>query len=188
MPGHLSRFPCMHPWIGSEYLEGRILIVGESHYMPEGSTINLSSATWYSATQDNLTDSERSYIDTVECVRYRLSDEGRRVLRNNTYVRINRVVPFNRIAFCNYFFRPAVFKTGIRSVGIEQADLQVSQTIIQWFVKEHRPRVVIVASKLAGQYASPILALDNIRCCVVCHPMHKFGVPFREEAARCLRL
>ena len=66
----------MQPWIGSEYRENRILVVGESHYMPEGSTINLSLGTWYSATQAELTDSERSYIHTVDCVRYRLS-EGR---------------------------------------------------------------------------------------------------------------
>ena len=75
LPEHLWRFPCMRPWIGSEYHESRILIVGESHYMPDGSTINLTPGTWYSATQETLTDCERAYIHTVNCVKYRLSDE-----------------------------------------------------------------------------------------------------------------
>ena len=187
LPKHLHRFPCMQPWIGNKYHESRILIVGESHYMPEGSTINLEPESWYNSTQEILTDCELAYIHTVKCVEYRLSDEGRKVLRNNAYARINRVVPFNRIAFCNYFLRPAKYKQGIGSVGIEQADLQVSQEIMRWFIEEHRPRLGLVASKLAGGYAAPVLELDNIRCCVVCHPMHQFGVPFRAEAERCLR-
>ena len=39
--------------------------MGESHYMPEGSTVNRSPGTWYSATQDELTDSERSSLLTL---------------------------------------------------------------------------------------------------------------------------
>ena len=186
LPEHLRRYPCMQPWIGSEYRESRILVVGESHYMPEGSTINLHPESWYNSTQENLADCELAYIHTVKCVEYRLSGEGRATLRNNAYVRINRVVPFNQIAFFNYFFRPASYKQGIGSVGIEQSDLKVSQEIMRWFVKQHQPRLVIVASKLAGGYTGPVLGLDSIRCCVVCHPMHKFGVPFRTEAERCL--
>ena len=110
------------------------------------------------------------------------------MLRNNAYVRVNRAVPFNRIAFFNYFFRPAVFKTGIRSAGIEEADLKVSGGIMRWFVEEYCPRLVIIASKLAGGYAISSLKSGNIAHCVICHPMYKRGQPFREEAERCLKM
>ena len=42
----------MKPWVGSDYQRIRILVVCESHYMPEGSTINLDVKRWYSAKRE----------------------------------------------------------------------------------------------------------------------------------------
>ena len=177
----------MKPWIGDEYETYRILVVCESHYMPEGSTMNLDADRWYSATEDELSECERSYIHTAECVKYRLSPEGRRRLRDNAYVRIDRVVQFGRIAFSNYFYRPAVYKRSIRSVGITRRDRQVAEAILRWLAYFHRPRLIIVAAKTnAGPIASRVLAELDVQYCVVHHPMG-WGRKFPHQAAECLR-
>lgn len=41
LPAHLRRFPCIQPWIGSRYRDERhkrLLVVGDSHYLPPTST------------------------------------------------------------------------------------------------------------------------------------------------------
>ena len=50
LPDHLRRFPCMHPWIGSRYQDKRhkrLLVIGESHYLPPDSTIHHDPDRWY---------------------------------------------------------------------------------------------------------------------------------------------
>ena len=91
--------------------------VCESHYMPEGSTINHDADRWYTANEGQLSECERCYINTIGCVEYRLSPEGRVKLPNNAYVRIDDVVSFDRILFTNYFYRPAIYKSNIARLG-----------------------------------------------------------------------
>ena len=67
----LNKIPNLkwYPFIGKEYENGvsdkKILLVGESHYLPKGSTVNLDSKEWYQGTSDKLTPDERRYIDTA---------------------------------------------------------------------------------------------------------------------------
>ncbi|MDE0362295.1 MAG: hypothetical protein OXI74_14090 [Rhodospirillaceae bacterium] len=186
-PAHLKRFPCMLPWEGKEYHEYRIIVVCESHYMPEASTINLEAERWYGATEADLSEPERSYIHTVECVRFRLSPEGRRALPDNAYVRINNVVRFERIVMANYFYRPAMYKSNINSVGITPLDLAVSDKVLRWLVASYSPKLVIVASKTtAGPPASTVLADIGVDYCVVHHPMARQR-KFAGQAVQCLR-
>ena len=187
-PEHLSRFPCMTPWVGTNYSEHRIMVVCESHYMPQGSTINRDADHWYACTEGKLSEIERSYIDTVGCVEYRLSREGRAHLPNNAYVQINNVVPFDRIAFSNFFYRPAVYKSNVLSVGITPQDLRVASEILRWFVLTHAPRLVVVASaSTAGPPASEVLKEMEVQYSVIHHPMARQG-KFAEQAVQVLNL
>ncbi len=61
LPDHLRRFPCMQPWIGSRYRHPRhkrLLVVGESHYLPPGSTIQHAPDRWYRGSQADLSEEE----------------------------------------------------------------------------------------------------------------------------------
>ena len=163
------------------------MVVCESHYMPKGSTINHEADRWYAANERQLSPCERRYINTVGCVEFRLSEEGRQKISKNAYRRINEVVTFDRILFANYFYRPAVYKSNIRSVGITPRDLQVSAEIMRWLVHTYRPRLIIVASvTTAGPPARSVLGEMGVRHCVIHHPMSRRG-KFRHQAVECLR-
>ena len=173
-PVHLNRFPCMEPWVGENYRHHRIMVLAESHYMPPDATINLDADTWYSATQADLSDCELSFIYTKGCVEYRLSEEGlRKILPHyNVYWQINEVIPFDRIVFANYFYRPAVYKRGIKSVGITSRDISVADQILLWIVRVYAPQFVIVASGAwAGPPASKLLGELDVQHCCAHHPL-----------------
>lgn len=187
-PKHLQRFPCMLPWVGSDYTKHRIMVICESHYMPPGSTINLDAARWYDAKQGDLTEEEVRYINTRHCVKHRLSPDWEPNGRRNAYVRINDIVPFDHIVFANYFYRPAKYKSNIWSVGVTPQDERKSKKILLWLVGEHKPDFVIVAAKTsAGPYACPILSGLGVRFRIIYHPMaRKSG--FEEQLTKCLQV
>ena len=61
LPEHLRRYPCMQPWIGNRYRDKRhkrLLVVGESHYLPPDSTIHHDPARWYRSSQSDLNPEE----------------------------------------------------------------------------------------------------------------------------------
>ena len=71
-PDHLENFPCMQPWIGSLYRDNRykrLLVVGESHYMPFESTIHLDPERWYQSKEGHLSKAEREYVHTQDVIR-----------------------------------------------------------------------------------------------------------------------
>ena len=186
VPEHLRRFPCMLPWEGNAYADHRIMVICESHYMPKGSTINHDADRWYSAEQDDLTESERCYINTRQCVRDRLSPDWRPKNPKNAYVRINEIVSFDRIVFANYFYRPAKYKCNIWSVGVTLRDEKVSKCILTWLVAYYQPKFVIVAAKTSsGPYAGPVLSELNVSHRVIYHPMVR-AKGFGEQLRDCL--
>ena len=67
LPDHLRRFPCMHPWIVSRYRDERhkrLLVIGESHYLPPESTIHHDPAHWYRSRAD-LTEEEARWTSSI---------------------------------------------------------------------------------------------------------------------------
>ena len=110
-PDHLMRFPCMSPWIGNRYQDGhhkRLLVMGESFYLPEGSTIHREPRTWYGSRQEELTGQERAWIHTDGCIIgewkrahriYRsIQDEITGILKENN-VPLDEKFPLNHVAY-----------------------------------------------------------------------------------------
>lgn len=179
LPKHLQDFPCMMPWKGCKYPRTRLLVIAESHYLPQGSFVNIEPRTWYTIKQCDLTPREQLYVNTIECVRERLA----RGDKKEVYNRINEFISFDRIAFFNYLFRPANYKLGFRSSGlkVEYKDKKVSGEVMAWFIKEHKPRAIIVASKFARDCGAESVAKRfGIECSVTDHPSARRGVFERE--------
>ena len=68
LPDHLQRFPCMRPWIGSRYRDERhkrLLVIGESHYLPSDSTIHRDPGRWYRSRQEDLSGEEVRWASTA---------------------------------------------------------------------------------------------------------------------------
>ena len=118
LPDHLRRFPCMQPWIGSRYRDERhkrLLVIGESHYLPAESTIHHDPARWYRSSQADLTEEEIRWASTIGNITghwtrahriYRaIQDEIARILKESGIT--PDPFPLNHVAYCNYFLRPA---------------------------------------------------------------------------------
>ena len=47
---HYIKFPSLMPFVGKSYIKAskKILFLGESHYLPNNSNINLNPQDWYS--------------------------------------------------------------------------------------------------------------------------------------------
>ncbi len=163
-PNHLERFPCLMPWVGDAYADNRhkrLLIVGESHYMPKESTIQLDREAWYNKSENDLTCKERSWINTQECVRENGCEEcdprflWGKMAEQITYVSEKKGLTlggqcvFDHVAFCNYFMIPAPKTGGGMTNYVTQQDRVISEEVLRWVISEHAPELVLFISKLA---------------------------------------
>ena len=163
-PKLLEQLPCMMPWVGQQYRDHRVLVLCESHYMPEGSHISVCPRVWYHAQEADLCRNEREYIDTRRCVKDRLKGAPTEDIALRTLV---EGIQFHKVAFFNYFFRPARYKTGLtnrRSNGrLSDCDKKVAEEILTWFVKKCPPKLVFIASKAVCGYAPSVLCKVGIK-------------------------
>ncbi len=168
-PDHLKRFPGMKPWIGDHYRDEhhkRLLVVGESHYLPEGSDIHHDPDVWYTGSQNDLTEKEREWISTSGNIMGNWSRAHtiyREIAREISSILDERGLThgdfvFHHLAYCNYFLRPAPVEGGSMAAHVRPRDLAVADEVLNWFIRSHRPELVAVASKAAGRHAEKLLA------------------------------
>ena len=181
LPDHLRRFPCMQPWIGSRYRDDRhkrLLVIGESHYLPPDSTIHHDPDRWYRSTQDDLSEEEVRWASTAGNI------TGRWYRAHTIYRAIQTEIartlsesgvtpddfPLNHIAYCNYFLRPAPTVGGSIEGHVCERDTEVAEKVLRWFALKHRPELVIVTSRLAGRFAELVNEACSVPCVVAPHP------------------
>jgi hypothetical protein len=52
-----KQYPMMRPYFGNNFHDANtpsVLLIGESHYLPQGSSQHLSAETWYAGSSDTL--------------------------------------------------------------------------------------------------------------------------------------
>ena len=181
LPEHLRRFPCMQPWIGSRYRDQRhkrLLVIGESHYLPPESTIHHDPARWYRSSQDDLSPEEVRWTSTTGNITGRWY-RGHRIYRE-IQTEIVRALkergvtpdpfPLNHIAYCNYFLRPAPVSGGSMAGNARKQDLEVAEEVLKCFILRHRPELVIVTSRFAGRHAERVAREHGIPAIITPHP------------------
>ncbi len=181
VPDHLRRFPCMEPWVGSRYRDQchqRLLVVGESHYLPNESTIHHDPGRWYQSRQDDLSAEEVRWASTAGNITGRwyrahriyraIRDELARTLTERGMTPDE--FPLNHVAYCNYFLRPAPKEGGSMEGNAVQQDFEVAEEVLGWFIARHGPELVIVTSRFAGRYAEGVLRDHGIPCVSTPHP------------------
>lgn len=94
-PEHLFRFPSMTYREGCRFINPsahkRLLVLGESHYLPKTSTIHLNPNNWYSATECQLNDEEIGWVSTRKIIDWSKQD-GFRIKAHGIYKSIAREV------------------------------------------------------------------------------------------------
>ena len=181
LPKHLRRFPCMQPWIGRRYRDERhrrLLVVGESHFLPPESTIHHDPDRWYRSRQDDLSPEEVRWVSTIGNITGRwyrahriyreIQNEIARTLRGSGMTPDD--FPLNHIAYCNYFLRPAPVSGGSMEGHANQQDLEVAEEVLTWFILRHRPELVIVTSRFAGRHAERVTRGHGIPSITTAHP------------------
>lgn len=179
-PEHYQRFPSMKPWEGSRYRcassHKRLLVIGESHFLPESSSIH-KSIDWYKADEGQLTDIERVWISTRKIIA-RSKTEGFKVSSHSIYkniaIEVNQILSgrddldaIEDIAFYNYLQRPAI--TG-DSLHVDPRDREVAIKVFDWVVGTLQPEIIIFTSDLAGQCCGERLRALGVSHGIVPHP------------------
>jgi len=158
----------MLPYVGGDYLSpshGKLLLIGESFYFPDESTIHLDAERWYSLAQDSLNSDELRYIDCRQLLECPWNYAGHAMYRE-----INRCLDehglkyderaISHVAFTNAFFRPATVPGGsIRDCG-EAIDHGKSREITAAMIRVLQPDLVIYVSKFAWDSNGRFLAAD----------------------------
>lgn len=139
----------LNPFIGEEYEKTRLLLIGESHYVPEKDVHCVDRDDFYEVSFDDLEDGEyKGWICTRQVFDYRVYE--RRDFKNffsRTATEIaraayhkdelsleERVMAMHKYAFMNYFKRPS-YDAGGTIMGLSDDDYRyaydVSKVIIE---------------------------------------------------------
>jgi len=152
----------MKPFIGKfwDSLSPKILLVGESHYLPKESNIVSNPETWYIGNSKNFTESEKFHISTrkifEEADRGEIRKRGYSYFKNmkkavkesNLSFKDNDLL-FPYFSFYNYFLRVAE-ETG-KSIKVKPKDEEVAmKTFIELYDILKPDKVIFVSRKANG--------------------------------------
>lgn len=179
---HYKKYPVMKPWVGSNYVSDKhkkLLVLGESHYLPEGSTKSHDLDAWYSGSVDSLDAEEQGWIFTAEIIGKHMQENfhnsAHGIFRNtakavNTvgYQYANPSEAMNDIAFMNFFQRPAE-KTG-DSINVGKKDVEVAIYVLKDVIETLAPDLIVFVSFKAAWYGRSIVESLNIPVAVTPHP------------------
>ncbi|MHD0644876.1 hypothetical protein ACYPKM_04565 [Pseudomonas aeruginosa] len=161
---HLAKYRNLMPWVGPGYRDAglKLLLLGESHYLPDGVTYHHDAASWYAGIQ--VTDPDHiKWMNTRGIIANGISKKwkgkSKTIYRNLTAALLDAGFPsdhpaFSQLAYMNFFQRPAE-DTG-DSIKVKEIDRQVSSSTVADVVKCLRPDLVVFCSKLAWRVASDI--------------------------------
>lgn len=180
---HFHRYPAMLPFVGPDFVAGdhrRLLVLGESNYFPESSTIHHNAKMWYAGDQSATNSEEAEWIHCRGLLECGWDSGGHQIYRNLNQA-LSEVVstytdrPMSTIAYMNTFQRPAQMHDSIKNVLVDQ-DCIVATTVVNQVIKALAPNVVIFTSKFAWDAVGWRIAPDHpsIHCDFTCHPASRF--------------
>ncbi len=119
--------PYMMPFVGDMYVSSKhkkLLLIGESHYMPEYSFVHHNAKAWYNGTSV-LNQEEQNWCNTRGTREGKSGRFGKEIDRC-----LNMVMPggengWHQVAFLNYFLRPADCATGIEDLWNAYGDKEI---------------------------------------------------------------
>ena len=180
---HYQNFPCMKPWVGNKYessLNKRLLVIGESHYLPKESKIHLDADSWYARQQSELNEEEVKWLSTSGIIKNNkdrnFPTKAHGIYRNACSV-INEC-SFNyelsskvieHYAYYNFFQRPAEV-TG-DSIKVKNIDKEESNIVFQSIIGKLNPELIIFTSSLAGKNGRGVAETNGIPFVITPHPI-----------------
>ena len=165
---HLFNYPQMMPFIGANWHDStnKILLLGESHYMPGEELKDIPNEThlqdWYNNTSDHFYPALADYIDTRGVVEKadNVEEEGfakpltmfyniKRELQSHIPGLKNEKCIFRHFSFYNYFQRPHFVEGD--SIENDSKDDEIAYQTLKLMIQLIRPSKIIFASTKAKQ-------------------------------------
>lgn len=176
---HFKNFPSMMPYIGNCYGANgnqKILLIGESNYLPENSRINKNAEDWYQTTEQDLTEEEVEWINCREILECDWKPNGHMIYRElNKNLELHfknsgNERAMSNVAYMNGFQRPANAGDSIKNF-LTQIDKDISSDVLNQVIEIIKPDLVLFVSKLAWDELRPMLKIDEkIKVDFTCHP------------------
>ena len=149
-----KKYPIMRPFVGCHYQDTdlKILIIAESHYLPQKSTIHLNAEKWFKGDDNKMNECEQKWVKTRNIIGGE-NMKAHTIYRNLAKALVETGFPdegnaFRSVAFMNAFQRPARCK---KSIKVEKIDLEVSRQVVQSVVDILRPDAIIFTSTKAAK-------------------------------------
>lgn len=179
---HFTRYPQMQPFVGRNFhrrTQPSLLLVGESHYLPEGSTQHLTPERWYGGTHETLTDQERLWIDTPQVLDNACAENFANKAHwiwKNAFEVINDVGPryaearqvADDIAFVNFFLRPGREGASV-AWDLTDQDIELANLAFAAHLERLAPTAVAFVSRVAHHHLRSSIALPPLNI-VTPHP------------------
>jgi len=146
---HYKKYPKMIPFVGNDYISDnhkKLLIIAESHYLPNESTLHLNAEKWYSGDENLLNDEEKEWIWTSNIARYLKKSIFVNIFNALIKAGVNRSNEREQVAFMNYFQRPAIERQSFKKV-CTQLDKDEAAENIRSVVSILKPDLIIFVSK-----------------------------------------
>jgi hypothetical protein len=188
---HFTQYPMMRPYVGSKFRGGGIpslLLIGESHYLPEGSLQHVTAGAWYGGSSATLNEEEIEWISTgaiLESSRAEGFSNKAHSIWSNPFWVINEYGPgygdYTRVAddisFCNFFLRPGLEG---ESLVVGQEDVDVANEAFGEIYEDLKPSAVVFLSTLAHYHfrhsvSVPVVATPHPGCAWWNRPAAKYG-------------
>ncbi len=151
------------PFIGEKYGESRLLLIGESHYVPENEINCVNREDFYEVSFEELQDGDyKGWIDTRSVFERRVYyGYDFKQFFSNTATEIAKVKnktsdlsleqrreAMHQYAFMNYFKRPSYSK-GKTISGLTRKDYEVAYDVSRYIIDVLKPRLIIFLSRKA---------------------------------------
>ena len=164
------RYPILKPSIGIHYGKWgpKLLIIAESHYLPEKSTIHLDVEKWYEGDHRDLgfvgQENEAAWMNTrgILSKKNGFRDRGHAIYRNLEAALHDSGIPkshnaFQYVAYMNGFQRPAVKGETINTSPIDVSNaVETIQRVIEVLLPD---QIIIVSSKVRDRIGPQLDAL-----------------------------
>jgi len=152
---HYKKFDQMLPWVGTDYNKYKVLVIGESHYIPSESSIHLSSEKWYASSRADLNKEEVAWTNTAELITNgtdrKWESHGHTIYRNleNAIIESgfdpqDKPSIFKFLSYYNFFQRPAIEG---KSLDFDKIDVQIATDVFKHVLKVIEPQIICFVSR-----------------------------------------
>lgn len=148
----------MLPYIGSKYVEQKILVISESHFVPISNNNIPSDNEWYNPKDiDFLLHSIEYNTFTREIIEKFFSEKKSHRLFlniNNALKETKLILGIENIAWYNFFQKPAFNKDSIKPTRI---DCEIAERVFEKVIETLNPNLIILTSVKSFNFILPNL-------------------------------